>query len=70
MVRQNHPPICLFYIDARFAARGLLDVGQTGCVRFGGYLIKGAGPLWCAAGAGHLRVVAMLVGAGADVNQA
>lgn len=44
------------------------DLEQEGTVKFDGYVIEGASPLWCAAGAGHLGVVKMLVRAGADVN--
>lgn len=44
------------------------DLEQEGTVKFDGYVIEGASPLWCAAGAGHLAVVKMLVRAGADVN--
>ena len=32
------------------------DVEVEGDVNFDGYLIEGASPLWCAAGAGHLKV--------------
>jgi len=46
------------------------DIEQEGEVKFDGYLIEGASPLWCAAGAGHLKVVKALVQAGADVNHA
>jgi len=41
---------------------------QTGTVRFDGYVIDGATALWCAAGAGHLDVVRLLVANGANVN--
>lgn len=44
------------------------DLEQEGTVKFDGYVIEGASPLWCAAGAGHLAVVKMLVRAGANVN--
>lgn len=44
------------------------DLEQEGTVKFDGYVIEGASPLWCAAGAGHLGVVKMLVRAGANVN--
>jgi len=46
------------------------DIEQEGEVKFDGYLIEGASPLWCAAGAGHLKVVKALVRAGADINHA
>ena len=55
------------YLVRRFPG---LDLAQTGSVKFGGYSIEGACALWCAAGAGHLKVVEALVAAGADVNQA
>ncbi|KAF5291326.1 hypothetical protein FQA39_LY03477 [Lamprigera yunnana] len=44
------------------------DLEQEGTVKFDGYVIDGASALWCAAGAGHLNVVKILVKAGADVN--
>jgi len=44
------------------------DIEQEGDVKFDDCLIEGASPLWCAAGAGHLKVVKALVRAGADVN--
>lgn len=44
------------------------EVEQTGTVRFDGYSIEGATPLWCAAGAGHLGIVKLLIEYGADVN--
>ncbi|KAF7989575.1 hypothetical protein HCN44_008249 [Aphidius gifuensis] len=44
------------------------DLEQEGTVKFDGYIIEGASPLWCAAGAGHLNAVKTLVRAGADVN--
>lgn len=37
-------------------------------VTFDGETIEGAPPLWCAAAAGHLALVRLLVRAGADVN--
>ena len=45
------------------------DLGQVGTVIIEGHTIEGASALWCAAGAGHLPVVELLVDAGADVNQ-
>lgn len=45
-----------------------VDINCTGRVRFDPYIIDGASPLWCAAGAGHLPIVKHLVNAGADVN--
>ncbi|KAF2360217.1 Ankyrin repeat-containing domain [Trinorchestia longiramus] len=44
------------------------DLEQEGTVKFDGYAIEGASALWCAAGAGHLTVVKILVRAGAKVN--
>ncbi|XP_076030958.1 protein fem-1 homolog B-like isoform X2 [Oratosquilla oratoria] len=44
------------------------DLEQEATVKFDGYVIEGASPLWCASGAGHLGVVKMLVRAGANVN--
>lgn len=37
-------------------------------VTFDGETIEGAPPLWCAAAAGHLPLVKLLVRAGANVN--
>lgn len=37
-------------------------------VTFDGETIEGAPPLWCAAAAGHLPLVRLLVRAGANVN--
>ncbi|GCB86643.1 hypothetical protein scyTo_0027319 [Scyliorhinus torazame] len=45
-----------------------VETEQSGTVRFDGYVIDGATALWCAAGAGHLDVVRLLVGNGANVN--
>ncbi|XP_033346613.1 protein fem-1 homolog B [Bombus vosnesenskii] len=44
------------------------DLEQEGTVKFDGYVIEKATALWCAAGAGHLTVVKILVKAGANVN--
>ncbi|XP_019768802.1 protein fem-1 homolog B isoform X2 [Dendroctonus ponderosae] len=44
------------------------DIEQEGVVKFDGYVIEGATALWCAACAGHLNVVKILVTSGADVN--
>ncbi|KAL4227621.1 Protein fem-1 B [Mactra antiquata] len=46
------------------------NIEQTGTVRFDGYAIEGATPLWCAAGAGHYNIVKLLLDHGADVNHA
>ena len=44
------------------------DVEQKGTVKFDGYAINGATPLWCAAGAGYFNIVKMLIEHGANVN--
>ncbi|KAG7203560.1 hypothetical protein KM043_013607 [Ampulex compressa] len=44
------------------------DVEQPGSVVFDGETIEGAPPLWCAAAAGHLALVKLLVKRGAKVN--
>lgn len=44
------------------------DVEQPGSVVFEGETIEGAPPLWCAAAAGHLALVKLLVRRGAKVN--
>ncbi|XP_013788566.1 protein fem-1 homolog B-like [Limulus polyphemus] len=44
------------------------DIEKEGTVQFDGYVIEGATPLWCAAGAGFLNVVKTLVKHGANVN--
>lgn len=45
------------------------DIEQVGTVKFDGYIIEGATALWCAAAAGHLDVVKVLINVGhADVN--
>ncbi|PNF33258.1 Protein fem-1-like protein [Cryptotermes secundus] len=44
------------------------DIEQLGSVVFDGDTIEGAPPLWCAAAAGHLPVVRLLVRNGASVN--
>ncbi|XP_047003498.1 protein fem-1 homolog CG6966 isoform X1 [Schistocerca americana] len=44
------------------------DIEQPGSVMFDGETIEGAPPLWCAAAAGHLSVVRLLVRHGACVN--
>ena len=45
-----------------------IDIEQTGTVKFDGYTIEGATPLWCSSGAGHFEIVRMLVESMADVN--
>lgn len=44
------------------------DVDQPGSVVFDGDTIEGAAPLWCAAAAGHLCLVRLLVKKGAQIN--
>ena len=44
------------------------NLETEGTVKFDGHVIEGATALWCAAGAGHLMIVTLLVEAGADVN--
>ncbi|XP_074649894.1 protein fem-1 homolog C-like [Tubulanus polymorphus] len=56
------------------AARYLIEsckaeIELAGSVTFDGETIDGAPPLWCAAAAGHLQIVKLLVGHGSDVNK-
>ncbi|XP_017776720.1 PREDICTED: protein fem-1 homolog CG6966 isoform X2 [Nicrophorus vespilloides] len=44
------------------------DIEQPGSVIFDGETIEGAPPLWCAAAAGHLNIVELLILKGAHVN--
>lgn len=44
------------------------NVEQVGSVIFDGETIEDAPPLWCAAAAGHIQIVKLLVNRGADVN--
>ncbi|XP_076259680.1 protein fem-1 homolog B isoform X1 [Rhynchophorus ferrugineus] len=44
------------------------NLEQEGTVKFDSYVVEGATALWCAACAGHLNVVKLLVKAGANVN--
>ncbi|CAG9766351.1 unnamed protein product [Ceutorhynchus assimilis] len=46
------------------------NIEQECTVKFDGYVIEGATALWCAACAGHLNIVKILVKVGADVNHA
>ena len=48
---------------------GILDLDITGNVIFDDVEIEGATALWCAAGAGHFKVVKTLVKAGAQVDK-
>lgn len=45
-----------------------IDLEQEGIVNFDGYKVEGATALWCAAGAGHLKVVKTLIKSGAFVD--
>ena len=45
-----------------------MDIECFGKVKFENYVIEGATALWCAAGAGHLSIVKLLVKLGAKVN--
>lgn len=45
-----------------------VDVEQVGSVIFDGETIENAPPLWCAAAAGHIGIVKLLVRRGANVN--
>lgn len=47
-----------------------INLEQTGTVKFDGFVLEGATALWCAAGAGHLGIVKLLLECGADVNHA
>ena len=44
-------------------------IEETGSVTFDGETIDGAPPLWCAAAAGFLNIVKLLIEVGADVNK-
>lgn len=47
-----------------------VNIEQRSTVRFDGYVIQEATALWCAAGAGHLDIVEVLIKNGANVNNA
>lgn len=47
-----------------------INLEQTGTVKFDGFVLEGATALWCAAGAGHLSIVKLLLDHGANVNHA
>ncbi|XP_026286957.1 protein fem-1 homolog B [Frankliniella occidentalis] len=49
-------------------SRFRINLEQEGVVKFDGYKVEGATALWCASGAGHLKVVKTLVKSGADVD--
>ncbi|XP_014249902.1 protein fem-1 homolog B isoform X2 [Cimex lectularius] len=44
------------------------DPNVLGSVKFDGFIVENASPLWCAAAHGHLKVVKALVEAGACIN--
>ncbi|KAI8434513.1 hypothetical protein MSG28_012517 [Choristoneura fumiferana] len=61
--RNGHYDVAEYLIE-----RCKADIEQAGSVTFDGETIEGAPPLWCAAAAGHLPLVRLLVRAGANVN--
>lgn len=61
--RHGHYDIALYLIR-----KHKVNIEQTGSVIFDGETIEGAPPLWCAAAAGHLNIVKLLVQEGAVVN--
>ncbi|XP_063229750.1 protein fem-1 homolog CG6966 isoform X2 [Bacillus rossius redtenbacheri] len=61
--RNGHYDVAEYLIE-----RCSADIEQPGSVVFDGETIEGAPPLWCAAAAGHLPVVRLLVRHGAGVN--
>ncbi|XP_063627143.1 protein fem-1 homolog CG6966 isoform X2 [Cydia splendana] len=61
--RNGHYDVAEYLIE-----RCKADIEQPGSVTFDGETIEGAPPLWCAAAAGHLPLVRLLVRAGACVN--
>ncbi|XP_028169558.1 protein fem-1 homolog CG6966 [Ostrinia furnacalis] len=61
--RNGHYDVAEYLIE-----RCKADIEQPGSVTFDGETIEGAPPLWCAAAAGHLQLVRLLVRAGANVN--
>ncbi|XP_037292273.1 protein fem-1 homolog CG6966 isoform X2 [Manduca sexta] len=61
--RNGHYDVAEYLIE-----RCKADIEQPGSVTFDGETIEGAPPLWCAAAAGHLPLVKLLVRAGANVN--
>ncbi|KAA3676297.1 uncharacterized protein DEA37_0009710, partial [Paragonimus westermani] len=62
--RNGHKEVAEYLIDVCGA-----DVEQVGVVEFESEQVEGVPPLWCAAAAGHLPVVELLVSRGADVNR-
>jgi len=61
--RNGHQEVVQYLVD-----RCEANVEQAGSVTFDGETIEGAPPLWCAAAAGHLEIVKLLVKSGANVN--
>jgi len=61
--RNGHHDVVEYLVDKCCAS-----VEQPGSVTFDGETIEGAPPLWCAAAAGHLDIVKLLVKSGANVN--
>ncbi|XP_019876786.1 protein fem-1 homolog CG6966 isoform X2 [Aethina tumida] len=61
--RNGHYDVAEYLID-----RCQADIEQPGSVMFDGETIEGAPPLWCAAAAGHLEIVKLLITHGAKVN--
>ncbi|KPJ14425.1 Protein fem-1-like CG6966 [Papilio machaon] len=61
--RNGHYDVAEYLIE-----RCKADIEQPGSVTFDGETIEGAPPLWCAAAAGHMPLVRLLVRAGANVN--
>lgn len=61
--RNGHYDVAEYLIE-----RCNADIEQPGSVVFDGETIEGAPPLWCAAAAGHIPVVRLLVKHGANVN--
>jgi len=61
--RNGHQEVVEYLVD-----RCSASVEQPGSVTFDGETIEGAPPLWCAAAAGHLDIVKLLVKSGANVN--
>jgi len=61
--RNGHSEVATYLIE-----RCRADIEQVGSVTFDGETIEGAPPLWCAAAAGHMDIVRLLVSHGANVN--
>uniref|UniRef100_A0A6P7FQE1 Protein fem-1 homolog CG6966-like n=1 Tax=Diabrotica virgifera virgifera TaxID=50390 RepID=A0A6P7FQE1_DIAVI len=61
--RNGHYDVAEYLIEKCHA-----DIEQPGSVMFDGETIEGAPPLWCAAAAGHLDIVVLLIRYGAKVN--